>query len=398
MLSEVTDQQDAAHKRLVVVTHEYVPFPGGEATYAAGIVDGLGELGCDVEVVAPDYGDELSSSLQGEAPAVPTVRLLKHQKIDFARTWTFVRRYFSRSQPTLYLAGEIRAGLIFSALSLLYPVRFAVMFHGSELAKAQYKRRFRLAAAFVIARATGLCTNSQATLDLLRTLRRDEKTRSKSHVVYLGLDPYWFDEKSNSTSLDSWNRIAELDGAAGDRAIVASVGRIEPRKNQLASIEIVERAQLLVDVPIKHLIVGRTIDEAYANTVLERAMASSADVNVTGSVSRDRLRALYRVSEALLLPGQSLKGKFEGFGLVFIEAASQGCPSLGSRIGGVEDAIAEGVSGFLFDETDHDGMAKKLAEIIRDRRLRESLRRSCVNHAQQYSWKECARRTLEVMA
>lgn len=393
----MTDQQSSTRRHVVVLTHEYAPFPGGEATYAAGVIDGLCELNCDVEVVAPDYGTDLPDSLQGVVPAVPTDRLLRHQKLDAARVLTFARRYVFRSKSTLYLAGEIRAGLILAALSLVFPVRFAVMFHGSELAKAQDKLQFRLAAAFVVARAAGLCTNSRATLDLLRALRHDDKTMNKSRVVYLGLDPYWFDEQAPESGQDASWSLAGLEGDAASRAVVTTVGRIEPRKGQLFSIDIVERAQALTDTPIKHVIVGRTIDEPYAKAVTERAMTSPADVDVAGSVSRDRLRALYRVSQALLLPGRTLKGKFEGFGLVYIEAASQGCPSLGSRIGGVEDAVAEGVSGFLFEETDLDGMAQRLAEIIGDKDLRESLRQSCYDHARRYSWRECAKRTLEVL-
>ena len=41
----------------------------------------------------------------------------------------------------------------------------------------------------------------------------------------------------------------------------------------------------------------------------------------------------------------------EGFGLVYLEAAAAGVPSLGSRAGGATDAIADGQSGFIVDGT-----------------------------------------------
>ena len=382
---------------IVMLTHEYAPFPGGEATYATGIVAGLRSLGCDVMVVAPDYSGDDLGAIGAELSDPRVIRLLYHQKIDLWRTWAFVRRYFLSSRSALFVAGEIRAGLIFSVLSLVFPIRFLVMFHGSELAKAQNRRLFRCAAAFVASRAAGLCTNSQATLGLLRSIRNGPEIGHNSRVVSLGLDRYWLSEPSDETPTDRWLELAELEDVGPDDAIVVTVGRIEPRKGQLKGIEIVEQAQKCVDRRIVYLIVGKAIDPAYHEVVQERARASSVDVRLAGVVSRDRLRALYLVSDALLLPGQTIEGKFEGFGLVFTEAASQGCPSIGSRIGGVEDAVADGRSGFLFDETDQGAFAQQLASLIEDRDLRSQLRTTCVQHARQYTWAACAKRTLDIV-
>jgi len=50
----------------------------------------------------------------------------------------------------------------------------------------------------------------------------------------------------------------------------------------------------------------------------------------------------------------------EGFGIVIIEAASVGIPSIGSRIYGVTDAIEDGVTGLLFDPANIDDLAFKM--------------------------------------
>jgi phosphatidyl-myo-inositol dimannoside synthase len=384
-------------RQIVVLTHEYAPFPGGEAAYATGIVAGLRSLGREVMVIAPDYGEDSLATLEAEENDPSVIRLLLHQKIDPRRTWGFIHRHFIGIRSALFLAGEIRAGLILSVLSFFFPIQFLVMFHGSELAKAQNRGLFRWAAKLVINRAAGLCANSQATLNLLRKVQKDPHLGRNAGVVYLGLDRYWLTEPSDDTR-DRWLECAELNDVSSDDAIVVTVGRIEPRKGQLKGIQIVEQAQKCVDRKFVYVIVGKAIDQTYYETLQARARVSSIDVRLAGVVSRDRLRALYRVSDALLLPGETIKSKFEGFGLVFTEAASQGCPSLGSRIGGAEDAVADGRSGFLFDETDQEAFTQQLAALVKDRNLRAQLRTTCMDHARQYTWEACAERTLSMIA
>lgn len=54
----------------------------------------------------------------------------------------------------------------------------------------------------------------------------------------------------------------------------------------------------------------------------------------------------------------------EGFGSVVIEAAAVGVPSVGSRIYGLTDAIADNFSGLLFEAGNVDDLASKLRSLI----------------------------------
>lgn len=63
----------------------------------------------------------------------------------------------------------------------------------------------------------------------------------------------------------------------------------------------------------------------------------------------------------------------EGFGLVLIEAAATGIPSIGSRIYGITDAIVEGKTGLLFRPGNIDELTGKLASLLSDPVLRVTL-------------------------
>lgn len=62
-----------------------------------------------------------------------------------------------------------------------------------------------------------------------------------------------------------------------------------------------------------------------------------------------RIMAHYRLADLCVLPSKVLPGDVETFGMVYVEAALYGLPSIGTRSGGVGDAIADGETGILVE-------------------------------------------------
>lgn len=63
----------------------------------------------------------------------------------------------------------------------------------------------------------------------------------------------------------------------------------------------------------------------------------------------------------------------EGFGIVFVEAAFHGVPSIAANVGGVPDAIADGITGLLVPVGDHDAIAAAIVRLRDDAPFRRSL-------------------------
>jgi phosphatidylinositol alpha-1,6-mannosyltransferase len=86
-------------------------------------------------------------------------------------------------------------------------------------------------------------------------------------------------------------------------------------------------------------------------------------VTFHGLVRAARLAVLFRQSAFFaLLPTEVVDDQgidIEGFGLVYLEAACYGKPSIASRNGGPSEAVVDGVTGLLVDP--HDGEALKSA-------------------------------------
>jgi phosphatidylinositol alpha-1,6-mannosyltransferase len=81
----------------------------------------------------------------------------------------------------------------------------------------------------------------------------------------------------------------------------------------------------------------------------------------------------------------------EGLGLVFLEAGAAGTPVVGTRVGGIPDAVIHGETGYLVDPDSSDMLAETLIELIIDsekaRRLGEGGRRRV---AELFDWRRNA--------
>ena len=69
-----------------------------------------------------------------------------------------------------------------------------------------------------------------------------------------------------------------------------------------------------------------------------------------------------------------LSSRFEGFGMVLIEAMSQGCACVSFDCeSGPSDIIDAGVDGLLVPDQDNAAMAEALGRLMSDDALRETL-------------------------
>lgn len=86
---------------------------------------------------------------------------------------------------------------------------------------------------------------------------------------------------------------------------------------------------------------------------------------------------------------------FEGFGLVILEAMSQGIPVITTPNSGGLDIITEGVDGFGVPIRSATALAEKLELLARDRPLLARMKVAAIETARRCSWESYERRLLE---
>lgn len=166
---------------------------------------------------------------------------------------------------------------------------------------------------------------------------------------------------------------------------ILCVGGVKPRKGILESLRALATYRTLRRSPFEFHIVGNTYaDSAYAKSVRNLITELSLEdcVRIRGRVSEQELSALYASADAYLMPSQTTPTSFEGFGLVFLEAAARGVPCIGPKDGGAAEAIAEGRSGFRIDPNHPEEIAERLVRILDEGKIR---RDDCRTWAQEHS-------------
>jgi glycosyltransferase involved in cell wall biosynthesis len=173
------------------------------------------------------------------------------------------------------------------------------------------------------------------------------------------------------------------DGPAPDGAPYALfVGGLEPRKNPLAALEAVARA----NADLRLVVVG---PDKGGRGEMDRAISRlglNGRVELRGHVDREELAALYRGAACLVFPS-----RYEGFGLPVVEAMASGTPVIATTAGSVPEVAGD--AAILVDPGDPAAMAGGIERALADR---ERLRAAGLERARTYAWGETARRTLEV--
>ena len=114
-------------------------------------------------------------------------------------------------------------------------------------------------------------------------------------------------------------------------------------------------------------------------------------VEMTGYVSRERLRELYRGALLFAYPS-----RYEGFGIPPLEAMACGTPVVATRVGAIGD-YADGAA-LLVAPGDRDGLRAAMMRLVDDAQLREELRGRGAERAGAWRWERGARAMTELVA
>jgi glycosyltransferase involved in cell wall biosynthesis len=178
-----------------------------------------------------------------------------------------------------------------------------------------------------------------------------------------------------------------------ERPVVLAVGTIEPRKRLDILIDAFERHQGMIAnlagaSPIL-VIAGQVGWLAHETIARLRLLMNRGDAVWARDMRDEELAALYRSATLLAMPSVD-----EGFGLPVLEAMASGTPSLTSDLHAVKEIIQD--NGFLEESSDSARWAEKIGRIIADREIRERRGRRGIERAAEFTWRESARRTVDV--
>ncbi len=349
----------------VIVTFDFPPAYGGIQRYSARLAESLSELGHAVAVVAPAQRGAAAFDKAINARVLRFGGRGRALQMLAALAQTLRARRRVGDRVTIAMSW-FPAGLTAALLPRTMRGNLTILAHGSELAARPRSLRSRLMPA-VFNRADHVVANSRYTAQRLRDLG----IRRPVAVVPCGVD------------------VADIAPARSSVPTIVFVGRLVPRKGCDRLIRCVARIRNDVS-NVRLEIVGDGPDKARLQQLATESGVTE-NVEFLGTVSDTERDAAYARAWCFAMPARDERGDVEGFGIVYLEAAMAGLPVVGGKGSGAEDAIVDGVTGFVVDGNDEAAIADAVIALLSDPVRANAMGAAGRSRARsQYTWRHNA--------
>ena len=363
--------------RIAIVSPEFPPDIGGVETYAFEYVKELASRGYQVTVFTIRHPRG-----EAELPGVRIEPVLRLSRAIDAETFASFRvdAWHALNAAYAWIAHDLPNGLVSvhgnDFLRPYYPIaqpdlrRFPMAWRWSDAVsrclRPLWNRVTAPAVRRSLARARHVITNSRFTERVL--LERIPACRGRTSVGYVGVGAHFFD-------------VSRQPAADGVPRLLTVSRLSESRKNVDRVLHALSRLKDRHD--LRYTVVGDGHDRARLEK-LARKLHLGERVRFTGFVNRAQLLNLYAHSDLMVLASSVTRDSHEGFGIVYLEAAASGVPSLAARLAGAAEAVDEGKSGMYVDEPTVDAIADALARFLAGQVRFDP--GACRNFARRFTW------------
>ncbi|MBK9793269.1 MAG: N-acetyl-alpha-D-glucosaminyl L-malate synthase BshA [Sphingobacteriales bacterium] len=130
-------------------------------------------------------------------------------------------------------------------------------------------------------------------------------------------------------------------------------------------------------IPSKLLMIGDGPERQNAE-VLARSLCTQMDVRFLGK--QEAVEELLAIADVFLMPSET-----ESFGLAALEAMACEVPVVSSNAGGIPEVNIEGVTGYLLNVGDVEGMAARSLELLQDEEKLAQFKKNAFAQAQHFN-------------
>lgn len=187
----------------------------------------------------------------------------------------------------------------------------------------------------------------------------------KIHIVPNGIDDFWLE------NLYFGQRIIE-----GCIRFI-TVGRIEENKNQLRTAQAIKKFREKSGLDVKYTLVGACKDEH-----ILKQLKKFDFVEIKPHMTKENLIHEYRKNDIFIMPSHS-----ETFGLVYVEAMTQGLPVIYTSGQGFDKQFEDGTVGMPVDDAIIDDIVIGIEAIIEKYSV---IAQNVVRLSKYYNWKRIA--------
>jgi phosphatidylinositol alpha-1,6-mannosyltransferase len=365
----------ADRPRILIVTRNFPPLTGGMERLNQQVLLAL-QKKFDTALCGPQGCAEFANGAScNEFPASPAWRYV------LGSLWNAFKMAL-KFKPDLIYAGSGAASHAAMLAGLVCRAPVITYLHGLDIIAPD--RIYQIFFLPLIRRSDAVIVNSRNTARL--ALQAGIKEH-RINIIHPGV------ELPNIEERFAQRAAFRTTHGVGDRPMLLAAGRLTARKGLVEFIEhcMPEIVRAIPDIRI--LIIGDAPVDALgksARDIVEEIRAAATKlgleqhIQLLGKVEDKELSSSYFAADLFVFPVLDLPGDVEGFGMVAVEAAAHGLPTVGFAAGGVPDAVAANISGQLAAP----GNYAHLTDIVIERLTATSTEQTtaCRRHAASFSW------------
>ncbi|OPY87817.1 MAG: GDP-mannose-dependent alpha-(1-6)-phosphatidylinositol monomannoside mannosyltransferase [Syntrophus sp. PtaU1.Bin208] len=364
---------------ILLITWNYPPKTGGMENMLFEVMQQLAARAA-VDIVAP-----FAEPNESKSDAARLFRAGREGLLSFflhaVRTGIRLNR---NTNYDVIMTGSALVLPVAMILGFLFRVPVVPIVHGLDIIYPNLL--YQCSMKHLLPRCQHIIANSQMTRQLV--IARGGRPENTS-VINPGIDVTEFDQPCDC------NDIRERYGI-GRRRFILSAGRLVKRKGILEFIShslpvivknIPDVLLVVVGENPSQSLVHREDLMAQIRREMER-LGLQNHVLLVGWAPRKDLVGFYHACDLFILPAILIPGDIEGFGIVLLEANAAEKPVVAAEIGGIPDAVKNGVSGILVEPGNWAAMTRSVLHLLRDEAYRETLgKQGRLRAESEFDWK-----------
>lgn len=348
--------------KLLLLTENWPPRLGGIENYLTRIVSHLKNY--EVTVVAPKIkGGKFQLSVD-EGNVIRKRFFWPLLRPGWLPLFVWLYRMAKRENYDVVLCGKaLFDGLAGYYLKKYLGIPYVVFTYAMEVETWSKNSGQRRKLELVLKNADRVIYINEVTKRLLIKLGVAEKELVR---IWPGVDDSFFEKVPEEEAQ------LVLGGYRITPPYVLCVARLIERKGIDGLIEAFSQLDQTKFGDYQLIVVGEGPERGQLEQLIEKLWMNKS-VQLVGEVPTDRLHALYQKADVFALTPRVLRNDFEGFGIVYLEAAAAGLPVIGTKTGGVVEAVAHDQTGLLVEPDSIEKVQRALESLLGNSELREKL-------------------------
>jgi glycosyltransferase involved in cell wall biosynthesis len=360
----------------------YPPAPGGAETVVKAYSEGLAGKGHNVEVITTDLYTEtpfVKKEMPSEVSGIPVSRhsaFTISGEAHYVLAPGMIKSFLSKKADIIHTHSygyfQNHAGWIREKLQST-PWVITPHFHPSWSMWGGAKRRTlrdfydsKIGKATMEAADLITCVSNHEKDVLVKEIGLND---DNIKIIYNGI--YWDDWKevpSKKVFRDKFPQISDK--------FVIFAGRLATNKgltNLIEAMSIGGSDEFDLVIMGADMGLGKDLDAL--------ALSQNVKMHRLGHVDDNVYRSALAAAEVLVLPSE-----YEAFGIVLLEAAAANTPVIGTRVGGIPEAMSENKNGLIVEYDNSSELSKAIFSILEDSKMSKQMGDFGREFSSNFSW------------